>query len=105
MADTAAPQPADPTQPATQPLDVKKFISEAEAVANDAVQAVVGADGKTPEPAVVRGLIVAAAGLVGAIVGKTFDLSWVDQAVELYAAVAPVGLAFWIRLHVTPVPK
>lgn len=95
--------PADPTQVPTQPLDVKKILSETEAVVADAVQVV--AAGKSGEPALIRGLVVTVVGLLGAVLGKTFDVSWVDQAVELYGTVAPIGLALWIRLHVTPAPK
>ena len=57
---------------------------------------------KVPEPAVVRGLIVAVLGLVGTLLGKQFDISWVDEFITVYAVVAPAVLALWIRRHVTP---
>lgn len=58
---------------------------------------------KVPEPAVVRGFLVAVLGLIGAVVGKTLDVSWIDQAVVVYAIAAPAALGLWIRFYVKPV--
>ncbi|MGW1740042.1 hypothetical protein ACWCPQ_14660 [Nocardia sp. NPDC001965] len=57
---------------------------------------------KPPEPAVVRGFLVALLGLIGAVVGKQLDASWIDDFLTVYMVVAPLGLAWWIRRHVTP---
>jgi hypothetical protein len=64
-----------------------------------------GIETKVPEPAVLRGLIATAVGIVGLVLGKTFDLEWIDQAVAAYALAAPLALSFWVRMHVTPVKK
>ncbi len=61
-------------------------------------------EGKVPEPALVRGAIIAAVGLVGAVVGHQLDVSWVDPAMEVYAVSAPVVLGWWIRRNVSPTP-
>lgn len=60
---------------------------------------------KVPEPLVLRALLVAVLGLIGAVIGKTLDVSWVDQAIAVYAIGAPMVLALWGRRHVTPVSK
>lgn len=60
---------------------------------------------RVPEPAVIRGVIVSIVALVAILTGKTLDISWVDPALVIYAAVAPVALSLWIRRHVTPVKK
>lgn len=60
---------------------------------------------KIPEPALVRAVIVSGIGLASAVVGKAFGADWVDPFIEFYALVAPIGLGFWIRHHVTPVKK
>lgn len=60
---------------------------------------------KVPEPAVVRALLVALVGLVGTVVGKQLDVSWIDQAITVYAIAAPVALGWWIRRNVTPAGK
>ncbi|AFU20656.1 minor tail protein [Mycobacterium phage Chupacabra] len=60
---------------------------------------------KTPEPALIRGGIMAVVGLVAYIVGAQIDTAWVDPVVDIYAVAAPVALAWWIRRNVTPVGK
>lgn len=60
---------------------------------------------KAPEPAMVRGGIVAALGFVSAVIGRQVGADWVDPFMDLYVIVAPVGLAWWIRRNVTPVTK
>lgn len=60
---------------------------------------------KIPEPVMVRGLLLAVVGLVGALAGKEFDVTWIDSAVTVYAIAAPIALGFWARRHVTPLPK
>ena len=65
----------------------------------DAVEA------NVPEPLVLRGILLTVLGLVGLVLGKTLDVTWVDQAIAAYAAVAPIVLSFWARRFVTPVRK
>lgn len=57
---------------------------------------------KIPEPALVRGLIVSAVSFVGAIVGRQFGADWIDPLMDIYLVVGPIGLAWWIRRHVSP---
>lgn len=64
-----------------------------------------GIETRIPEPAVLRGVVATAVPLIGLIVGKTLDLSWVDPAIAVYAVAAPMALSFWIRSKVTPVKK
>jgi hypothetical protein len=64
-----------------------------------------GVETKVPEPAVLRGLIATGVGIVGLVLGKTFDLDWIDPAIAGYALAAPLVLSFWVRMHVTPVKK
>lgn len=61
--------------------------------------------GKIPEPALVRGVILAGVGLVSAVVGKQLGLDWVEPFISLYVVVAPIGLAWWIRRSVSPKKK
>jgi len=60
---------------------------------------------KVPEPALVRGLIVSVLGIGSAVVGRQLGADWVDPFIDLYVIAAPLALAFWIRRHVSPVPK
>ncbi len=60
---------------------------------------------KIPEPVVVRALLLGLVGLAGALLGREFDVAWIDSAVTVYAIAAPVALGFWARRHVTPLPK
>ncbi|QDH92980.1 membrane protein [Mycobacterium phage Stephig9] len=62
-------------------------------------------EANVPEPLVLRGLILTVLGLVGAVIGKQLDVSWIDQAITAYALVAPIGLSLWARRHVSPVKK
>lgn len=62
-------------------------------------------ESKTPEPAVLRGLLVAVVGTVAALVGHALDVSWIDPAIGVYILAAPIGLSLWIRAHVSPAPK
>lgn len=64
-----------------------------------------GIETKVPEPAVIRGIGAAILPIVGWAVGKSLDVSWIDQAVAAYAVLAPIVLGFLIRSKVTPVKK
>lgn len=55
-----------------------------------------------PKPALVRAILITGASLVGALFGKTFNVEWVDAALDLYMILAPVVLGFWIRHKVKP---
>lgn len=61
--------------------------------------------GKVPEPALIRGVLVAGVGFVSAVVGRQLGADWIDPLIALYVVVAPIGLSLWIRRHVSPVPK
>ena len=60
---------------------------------------------RIPEPAVIRGAVVAVVGLVGGVLGTTYDVSWLEPALATYAVVAPALLSWWIRMHVSPAKK
>ncbi|ACE79778.1 minor tail protein [Mycobacterium phage Bexan] len=64
-----------------------------------------GIEEYVPEPAVLRGAVAAGLGFAGFVLGKTFDVSWIDQAVAIYAVAAPFVLGFVIRRHVTPTKR
>lgn len=96
MADTDDTEPFDPIeQPA--PWLVNRDDEEPAEAAH--------LDPRIPEPALVRAVIVAGVGLVGAVVGKQLDQSWVDPAIAFYVLASPIALGFWIRRHVSPVKK
>lgn len=57
---------------------------------------------KVPEPALVRAGVVAVFGLASFVLGRQFDLAWVDPALVLYSFIAPAVLGWWIRRHVSP---
>lgn len=99
---------ADDTNPSTQPLDPKELESDApwsNPVNREDAEPADAVSKRVPEPLLVRAFLVAAAGLVGAVVGHQLDLTWIDDAVTLYAISAPIGLGLWARLHVSPVKK
>lgn len=102
MAD-ATPQTPEPA--ATQPIDVAKILSDLHTDFADVVDVATGDGTSAPEPAVVRGLILSVVSIAGYALGKSFNVEWVDEAMSVYAVLAPVGLAFWVRRHVTPAPK
>lgn len=62
-------------------------------------------ESSVPEPALLRGALVTGGGIVGAALGFSLDVVWIDAAVALYALAAPFVLAVWIRRNVTPVRK
>lgn len=97
---------ADPTED-TQPLPLSACMQgPQELPVNRAdAESVEATASKVPEPALIRAFLVAAVGLVGAVVGKQLDLAWIDPAITVYAVSAPIALGWWIRRHVSPVPK
>lgn len=98
---------ADENEP-TAPMDLRALWELLEDIGDDPdtpENEVAEARKRIPEPALVRGAILAAVNLVGVIVGSTLDIAWVEPVVYLYGVLGPVGLALWIRTKVTPVKK
>ncbi|AXC35137.1 minor tail protein [Mycobacterium phage Phranny] len=95
----------------TQPLDLSElFDDNADDLGlNDLIgisdEEVEEARKKVPEPALVRGGIMAVVGLVAFILGKQIDTTWVEPVMDVYVVAAPLALAWWIRRNVTPVGK
>ncbi|AXH44078.1 minor tail protein [Mycobacterium phage Kalnoky] len=95
----------------TQPLDLSElFDDHADDLGlNDLIgisdEEVEEARKKVPEPALVRGGIMAVVGLVAFILGKQIDTTWVEPVMDVYVVAAPLALAWWIRRNVTPVGK
>ncbi|AXC37654.1 minor tail protein [Mycobacterium phage Grum1] len=95
----------------TQPLDLSELfddddddlgLNELIGISDEEVEA---ARKKVPEPALVRGGIMAVVGLVAFILGKQIDTAWVEPVMDMYVVAAPLALAWWIRRNVTPVGK
>ncbi|AAN01784.1 hypothetical protein SEA_SOYO_31 [Mycobacterium phage SoYo] len=94
----------------TQPLDLSELfdddndlgLNELVGISDEEVEA---ARKKVPEPALVRGGIMAVVGLVAFILGKQIDTTWVEPVMDVYVVAAPLALAWWIRRNVTPVGK
>ncbi|AVO22429.1 hypothetical protein SEA_POOMPHA_28 [Mycobacterium phage Poompha] len=110
------PEAEKPEEPAVEPLPpaltkdgLEDLIDPAtvEELAEDLLdltdEEVEDAKTKTPEPALIRGAIMAVVGLAAYILGAQIDTAWVDPVVDIYAVAAPIGLAWWIRRNVTPV--
>ncbi|WP_280350330.1 hypothetical protein [Nocardia abscessus] len=57
---------------------------------------------RIPEPALIRGAVVAVLSLVGVVLGHQIELPWLDEALNAYAVVVPLALSLWIRQHVSP---
>ncbi|AZS12000.1 minor tail protein [Mycobacterium phage Zetzy] len=95
----------------TQPLDLSGLFDDEDndLGLNDLVgisdEEVEAARKKVPEPALVRGGIMAVVGLVAFILGKQIDTTWVEPVMDVYVVAAPLALAWWIRRNVTPVGK
>ncbi|QLF84432.1 hypothetical protein SEA_TOPANGA_29 [Mycobacterium phage Topanga] len=103
-AEAEAPEPLPPAM-TREKLDIDGELLEelAEDVLDLTDEEVDEAKAKTPEPALVRGGIMAVVGLIAYILGTQIDTAWVDPVVDIYAVAAPVALAWWIRRNVTPV--
>ncbi|QXN73868.1 membrane protein [Mycobacterium phage Eaglepride] len=100
-----APEPLPPAMTKTGleiDADDAEFVEELLGLTDEEVEE---ARKKTPEPALIRGGIMAVVGLAAYIVGAQIDTAWVDPVVDIYAVAAPIGLAWWIRRNVTPVGK
>lgn len=57
---------------------------------------------RVPEPALIRGAVVAIVSLIGVVLGKQLDVSWIDPVLSFYTVVMPLALGWWIRRHVSP---
>ncbi|AHJ88688.1 minor tail protein [Mycobacterium phage RhynO] len=102
-AEPAAPAPVE-AKPDLPPFLTREEVEElAEDILDLTDEEVDEARSKTPEPALVRGGIMAVVGLAAYILGTQIDTAWVDPVVDIYAVAAPVALAWWIRRNVTPV--
>ncbi|AEK07395.1 hypothetical protein ROCKSTAR_29 [Mycobacterium phage Rockstar] len=95
----------------TQPLDLSELFDDEddELGLNDLIgisdEEVEAARKKVPEPALVRGGIMAIVGLIAFVLGKQIDTAWVEPLMDVYVVGAPLALAWWIRRNVTPVGK
>lgn len=58
---------------------------------------------KVPEPALVRGTLIAITGIISLVVGHQIDVTWIEIVTNVYAALSPVIAAILIRQKVTPV--
>lgn len=58
---------------------------------------------RVPEPALVRSAIVAVTGVLAVVLGRQIDISWLDTAITLYAALSPIVAGWLIRRVVSPV--
>lgn len=58
---------------------------------------------RLPEPALVRGILVAVTGVIAYILGRAVDTSWIETVLTLYGLFTPVLAGLLIRPAVTPV--
>ena len=52
---------------------------------------------KLPDAATIRAVVVAVVIFIGAVIGKSFDQSWIDPFIGAYVVVAPLALGWWIK--------
>ncbi len=57
----------------------------------------------TPEPALVRSVLVAITGVLAYLLGREIDAAWVETLLTLYGLATPVIAGALIRPAVTPV--
>ncbi|GAB4588745.1 hypothetical protein [Nocardia sp. IFM 10818] len=58
---------------------------------------------RVPEPALVRGLLVALVGVLAVVLGREIDVAWVDLVVQAYTLASPLLAGLLIRRAVKPV--
>ncbi|MFC6011389.1 hypothetical protein [Nocardia lasii] len=58
---------------------------------------------KTPEPALVRSVLVAITGVLAYLLGREIDAAWIETLLTLYGLATPVIAGALIRPAVTPV--
>lgn len=60
---------------------------------------------RLPEPALIRGVLVAITGVAAYLLGRQVDTSWVEAVLTLYGLLTPLIAGALIRPVVTPVSK
>ncbi|TCK00569.1 hypothetical protein [Nocardia alba] len=58
---------------------------------------------KTPEPALVRSVLVAVTGVIAYLFGREIDTAWIEILLTLYGLATPLIAGALIRPAVTPV--
>ncbi|WP_194829421.1 hypothetical protein [Nocardia sp. XZ_19_231] len=58
---------------------------------------------KTPEPALVRSVLVAVTGVLACLLGREIDAAWIETLLTLYGLATPLIAGALIRPAVTPV--
>ena len=87
------------TQPMPVPFNAEELAEELLGVTDEETEQ---ARERIPEPAMVRGGVTAAVGLLGLWLKAEIDARWIDYAMDAYIAVAPVVMAWFIRRRVSP---
>lgn len=57
---------------------------------------------RIPEPALVRGAVIAVTSIIAVVLNINIELGWLDSVLAIYAAVAPLVAGWLIRRKVTP---
>lgn len=60
---------------------------------------------RLPEPALIRGVLVAITGVIAYLFGRQIDTSWIDAALTIYSLLTPIIAGVLIRPAVVPVSK
>lgn len=60
---------------------------------------------RVPEPALIRGAVVAVTALIAVVTGKNIDISWLETVLQVYAVISPIVAGYFIRRVVSPVGK
>lgn len=58
---------------------------------------------RTPEPALIRSVLVTITGVIAYFLGRQIDTSWIDAVLTLYSLATPFLAGLLIRPAVTPV--
>lgn len=58
---------------------------------------------RLPEPALIRGVLVAITGVIAYLVGHQIDTAWIEGVLVVYGLLTPIIAGFLIRPAVTPV--
>lgn len=78
----------------TQAIDMAKVLDDEEEDVQAEVRRLL------PDAATIRAVVVVLLVFVGAVVGKPeLKDTWVDPLVTGFTVAAPLGLAWWIRIH------
>jgi multisubunit Na+/H+ antiporter MnhG subunit len=60
---------------------------------------------RIPEPAVIRGVLVAITGVAAYFLNREVSTAWIDAALTIYTLLAPIVAGLVIRPAVTPVKR